>query len=116
MVNGGSLDFMFTRKTVIEFDKTEGIDLEELELNLMDHGLEEMEVDDDHVTIYGEYTGFGALAAACEEMGVTSSKATLQRIANNPVEFTEAQIEDIEVMIDKLEEDDDVQVVFNNIA
>ena len=116
VVNGGSLDFMFTRKTVIEFDKTEGIDLEELELNLMDHGLEEMEVDDDHVTIYGEYTGFGALAAACEEMGVTSSKATLQRIANNPVEFTEAQIEDIEVIIDKLEEDDDVQVVFNNIA
>ena len=116
VVNGGSLDFMFTRKTVIEFDKTEGIDLEELELNLMDHGLEEMEMDGEHVTIFGEYTSFGALTAACEEMGVTSSKATLQRIANNPVEFTEAQIEDIEVMIDKLEEDDDVQSVFTNIA
>lgn len=116
VVNGGSLDFMFTRKTVIEFENTDGVDLEELELNLMDHGLEEMEVDGDHVTIYGEYTGFGALAAACEEMGVTSSKATLQRIANSPVEFTDAQIEDIEVMIDKLEEDDDVQSVFTNIA
>lgn len=116
VVNGGSLDFMFTRKTVIEFENTDGIDLEELELNLMDHGLEEMEVDGDHVTIYGEYTSFGALTAACEEMGVASSKATLQRIANNPVEFTDAQIEDIEVMIDKLEEDDDVQAVFTNIA
>lgn len=45
-----------------------------------------------------------------------AKKATLQRIANNPVEFTEAQIEEIEVLIDKLEEDDDVQSVFTNIA
>ena len=116
VVNGGSLDFMFTRKTVIEFEKTEAVDLEELELSLMDHGLEEMEVEDDHVTVYGEFTSFGDLSATCEAMGVTSQKANLQRIANNPVEFTEAQIEEIEVLIDKLEDDDDVQVVFTNIA
>ena len=116
VVNGGSLDFMFTRKTVIEFEKTEAVDLEELELSLMDHGLEEMEVEGDHVTVYGEFTSFGDLSATCESMGVTSQKANLQRIANNPVEFTEAQIEEIEVLIDKLEDDDDVQVVFTNIA
>ncbi len=116
VVNNGSLDFMFTRKSVIEFEKTEGLDLEELELNLIDFGLEEMDVQDDRVIVYGEFTSFGELTKACEDMGITGAKATLQRIANNPVEFTEAQIDEIEVLIDKLEEDDDVQSVFTNIA
>jgi len=120
MVNSGSLDFMFTRKAVVEFEKNEevntSLDLEELELSLMDQGLEEMEVEDGRVTIYGEYTSFGDLVAACDDAAVESKKATLQRIANTPVDFTDAQIEDIEVLIDKLEEDDDVQVVFTNIA
>ena len=116
VVNGGSLDFMFTRKTVIEFEKTDEVDLEELELSLMDYGLEEMEVEADQVTVYGEYKSFGDLTAACEELGVKSVKATLQRIANSPVEFSDDQIEDIETLIDKLEEDDDVQAVYTNIA
>ncbi|MBT8037411.1 MAG: YebC/PmpR family DNA-binding transcriptional regulator [Verrucomicrobiae bacterium] len=116
VVNSGSLDFMFTRKAVIEFTPSDAIDLEELELNLIDFGLEEMDVQDDRVVIYGEFTSFGELAKACEDMGVEGYKATLQRIANNPVEFTEAQIDEVEVLIDKLEEDDDVQAVFTNIA
>ena len=120
VVNSGSLDFMFTRKAVVEFVKNaevnSGLDLEELELALMDHGLEEMEIEGDSVTVYGEFTSFGDLVATCEEMGVASVKANLQRIPNSPAEFTEGQIEDIEVLIDKLEEDDDVQVVFTNIA
>ncbi len=116
VVNNGSLDFMFTRKSVIEFTKSDAIDLEELELNLIDFGLEEMDVQDDRVVIYGEFTSFGELAKACEDMGIEGYKATLQRIANNPVEFTDAQIDDIEVLIDKLEEDDDVQAVYTNIA
>lgn len=116
VVNNGSLDFMFTRKSVIEFEKTEGLDLEELELNLIDHGLEELDVEGEHGIIYGEFASFGALAAACEEMGLAVKKSALQRIANSPVEFTDAQIEEIEVLIDKLEDDDDVQVVYTNIA
>lgn len=116
VVNNGSLDFMFTRKSVIEFTKSDAIDLEELELNLIDFGLEEMDVQDDRVVVYGEFTSFGELAKACEDMGIEGYKATLQRIANNPVEFTDAQIDDIEVLIDKLEEDDDVQAVYTNIA
>lgn len=116
VVNSGSLDFMFTRKAVIEFEKTDAIDLEELELNLIDFGLEELDVQGDQVVIYGEFTSFGELVKACEDMGVGSKKATLQRIANNPVEFTDTQLVEIEVLIDKLEEDDDVQSVFTNIA
>ena len=116
VVNNGSLDFMFPRKSVVEFTKTDELDLEELELNLIDFGLEEMDVQEERVIVYGEFTSFGELTKACEDMGITGAKATLQRIANNPAEFTEAQIEEIEVLIDKLEEDDDVQSVFTNIA
>ena len=116
VVNSGSLDFMFTRKAVIEFEKTEGLDLEELELNLMDFGLEEMDVQDDRVIVYGEFTSFGELTKACEDMGIEGFKANLQRIANSPVELTEAQIEEVEALVDKLEEDDDVQAVFTNLA
>ncbi len=116
VVNSGSLDFMFTRKTVIEFPKKDGLDLEEIELNLIDFGLEEMDVQDERVVIYGEFTSFGALTKACEDMGIEGVKATLQRIANSPVEFTEDQIKEIEVLIDKLEEDDDVHAVYTNIA
>lgn len=116
VVNNGSLDFMFDRKSVVEFAKADGLDLEDIELNLIDHGLEEMDVQDDRVVIYGEFTSFGDLTKACEDMGIEGVKATLQRISNNPQEFTDAQIEEIEVLIDKLEEDDDVQAVYTNIA
>lgn len=116
VVNSGSLDFMFDRKAVIEFEKNDALDLEDIELNLIDHGLEEMDVQDNRVLVYGEFTSFGDLTAACEGMGIEGVKATLQRIANSPVELTEAQIEEVEVLIDKLEEDDDVQAVFTNLA
>lgn len=116
VVNSGSLDFMFTRKSVIEFEKTDGIDLEELELNLIDFGLEEMDVQDDRVVVYGEFTSFGELTKAVEDMGIENFKANLQRIANSPIELTDAQIEEVEAIIDKLEEDDDVQAVFTNLA
>ena len=116
VVNSGSLDFMFTRKAVIEFEKTDALDLEEVELNLIDFGLEEMDVQEDRVLVYGEFTSFGDLTKACEDMGIEGVKATLQRIANSPVELTESQIEEVEVLIDKLEEDDDVQAVYTNIA
>ncbi|MGJ8678164.1 MAG: YebC/PmpR family DNA-binding transcriptional regulator [Akkermansiaceae bacterium] len=116
VVNSGSLDFMFTRKSVIEFEKTDNVDLEELELELMDHGLEEMLVEENDVIVYGDFASFGALTNACEKAGVSLKKSSLQRIANNPVEFTESQIEEMEILIDKLEDDDDVQVVYTNIA
>jgi len=111
----GSLEFMFNRKTVIEFEKTEDIDIEELEFEFIDAGLEEIEENDGTVYVYGDYTNFGTLTQAFEEKGI-EVKATLQRIPTSPVEYTDEQLEDIEKMLDKMEEDDDVQAVFNNIA
>jgi len=115
-LNNGSLDFMFTRKTVIEFKKTEDMDLEELELTLIDAGLEDMEVEGDDVILYGDFTSFGALNSAVEELGIEVTKSSLKRIPNSPVSFTEEQMIDIEKVIDKIEDDEDVQAVYTNIA
>ncbi len=116
MLNSGSLQFMFDRKTVIQFQKQDGQDLEEIELELIDHGLEEMEEDDGTVFVHGDFTNFGSLSQACEQLGIEIGKASLQRIANNPQEFSEEQLEEIESLIDKLEDDEDVQAVYTNVA
>ncbi len=116
LVQGGSLEFLFDRKSVIEFEKKEDHNLEEIELELIDAGLEELEVSDDRVYVYGEFTSFGNLTTACEEMGIEVAKASVQRIPNNPMEFTEEQLEDIEKLIDRIEDDEDVQAVYTNSA
>ncbi|MBK9736037.1 MAG: YebC/PmpR family DNA-binding transcriptional regulator [Saprospiraceae bacterium] len=116
IVPTGSLEFMFDRKTVVEFEKPADLDMEEFELEMIDFGLEYYELDGNTVYAYGDYTNFGTLTKAIEEKGITISKANLQRIAKTPVEFTDEQIADMEKMLDKLEDDDDVQAVYTNIA
>ncbi len=116
IVPNGSLEFMFNRKAVFEFEKTEEMDIEELELELIDAGLEEIELNDDRFYLYTDYTNFGTLSKQLEDRGIDVKKAALERIPTTPVEFTEEQLEEIEKMIDKLEDDDDVQAVFTNIA
>ena len=124
MLTSGSLNFMFTRKCVFVFNKTEEMDLEEIELELIDFGLEEVEEDaepqedaDDIniVRIYGDYTSFGELSKALEDMNIAVKKATLEYIANTPIELSDEYMEEIDTLIDKLEEDEDVQAVYTNI-
>jgi len=124
MLTSGSLNFMFTRKCVFVFNKTDDMDLEELELELIDFGLEEIEEDvepqedgDDIniVRIYGEFTSFGELTKALEDMNIEVKKATLEYIANTPVDLNDKQMEEIDSLIDKLEDDEDVQTVYTNI-
>ena len=116
ILNSGSLQFLFDRKAVIQFERKEGDDLEEIELELIDHGLEEMEENEGTVFVYGDFTNFGSLSQACEKLGIELSKAGLQRIPNNPQEFSEGQLDEIESLIDKLEDDEDVQAVYTNVA
>ena len=116
MVPSGSLEFLFSRKTAIEFPLTPGMNLEEIELELIDGGLEEIVVEDDLVTAYADYASFSTLTQAFEKLGIAAKKAELRRVASNPVELTEEQLEEVEKLIDKLEDDDDVQSVFTNIA
>ncbi len=122
LVPTGSLEFMFSRKAVFEFEKTEGMDLEEMELELIDAGLEEIEEDhneeDETTTVYvtGDYKAFGALQTALEGMKIDVKNASLKRYPTTPVEFTDEQIEEMDKMLDKLDEDEDVQAVYTNIA
>ena len=89
LVPSGSLEFMFNRKAVFEFDKTGDMDIEEMELELIDFGLEEIEEDEGIVFAYADYTNFGTLSKAFEEKGIDVKKANLQRIPTSPVEFNE---------------------------
>ena len=112
----GSLEFMFSRKAVFEFEKQEGTDLEELELELIDSGLEEIEENEGMVYAYSDFTSFGEIAAALEKLNIEVQKANLKRFPNDPQEFSDEQMEEIEKLLDKLEEDDDVQAVYTNIS
>jgi YebC/PmpR family DNA-binding regulatory protein len=115
VLQNGALEFMFSRKAVFEFD-TPAIDKEELELELIDGGLEELEEHEGTMYAYGDYTSFGSLSNALETLNIEVKKAGLQRIPNTPVQFSEDQMVEIEKLIDRLEDDDDVQAVYTNIA
>ena len=112
----GSLNFMFDRKSVIEFPVPEDKDMDEIELDLIDAGLEELSVDDGIVTLIGDYTSFASLTSAVEEMGIEATKSGLQRLPTQPIDLTEEQMEDVENLLDKIEDDDDVQSVYTNLG
>ena len=116
IVPTGSLEFMFSRKAVFEFQKKDGMNIEDLELELIDAGLEEIEENEGVIYCYADYTNFGSMSNALDNLKIEVAKADLQRIPNSPVEFTDEQLVDIEKLIDKLEDDDDIQSVFHNIA
>lgn len=111
----GSLEFLFKRKAVVQFDVKPGMELEEIELALIDHGLEELEVNDGVAYAYGEFADFGKLTAGVESLGIEIKKAAAERIPSNPKEYTEEQMAEIEVLIDKLEDDEDVQAVYTDV-
>ncbi|MEN9399263.1 MAG: hypothetical protein RL632_364 [Bacteroidota bacterium] len=116
VVPNGSLDFMFNRKSVFEINNTGTLEAEDLELELIDAGCEEIEVTEEKIYVYGDYTSFGALAAALEDMNIEVQKSSLQRIPTSPIDLTEEQMNDVEKMLDKIEDDDDIQQVFTNIS
>ena len=116
LLPSGSLEFMFDRKAVFEFAKPEGMALEELELALIDGGLQELAENEGTVYVYGDYSDFGSLAQALEAQKIEVTKAGLQRIPQNPQEFSEAELADIEKLLDRIEDDEDTQAVYTNIA
>lgn len=119
ILTNGSIDFMFSRKSVFEFRTQDSHDIEELELALIDYGLEELEKlsdeEGEYYIAYGDYTDFGRLNEGFETLQIPISKATLQRIPTSPITLDETQLQEIEKLLDKIEEDDDVQAVYTNI-
>ncbi len=113
----GMLDFIFSRKSVFKIAKTDAIDIDELELELIDLGLDEIFYDDEtnQIIIYGEFTAFGAIQKYLEENGHELLGADFERIPNETKTYTPEQIADIDKLIDRLDEDEDVNIVYTNM-
>ncbi len=111
----GSLSFVFDRKGVFRIAKDQIPNPEELELELIDAGLESMELEENQIVLYTAFTDFGNMQRALEERSITVMKAGLERIPNSFAELTEEQTDEILELVEKIEEDDDVQAVYHNL-
>ncbi len=112
----GSLEFIFDRKGVFTIDSANiNIDLEELEMELIDAGLEELEIVEDEATIYCEYTDFHNMQIKLEELSVEIKNSELQRIPKSVKRISVEQSEKVLKLLDLLEENEDVQQVFHNM-
>jgi YebC/PmpR family DNA-binding regulatory protein len=115
----GSLDFVFSRKSIFRFEPKD-MDLEELEFELIDAGLEELYIETDENghdigVAQTAFEDFGKMQKALEEKGIEVKSAKLERIALSHTQVTEEQAADVMKLIDRLEEDDDVQAVYHNM-
>lgn len=112
----GSLEFLFDHKCVFTIAPKEGIDLEELELDLIDYGVDEIESDEDgNIIIYGDFKSNSEIQKYLEENGYEIQSAEFERIPHELKEVTEEQRIQLNKLLDKFEEDDDVQNVFHNM-
>lgn len=111
----GSVEYMFKKKAVFKFPKGSH-NLEELEFELIDHGLSELQADDDIIIAYADFVDFGKLAKALEDKKIEVTESTYDKIPDFYKDgLTDEQAEDVIRLIDKLEEDDDVSLVFSNM-
>jgi len=110
----GSVEFMFERKGVFKIKKEE-IDLEELELELIDFGLQEVKEEDDMLVLYSDFTDYGALQKALEERDIEVENAEVIRIPTHTQKLSDAQAEEVIKLIEKMEDDEDVINVFHNM-
>ena len=110
----GSVEFMFDHTCNFQIS-AEGIDPEELELDLIDHGVEEVFQDEDSLMIYAPFEAFGALQKELENRGIEIRSSGFERIPQVTKELTEEQVADIEKLLEKIEEDDDVQNVYHTM-
>ena len=114
----GSLSFLFDHKSVFTFKEKEGLDMDEMILDLIDYGVEdEFDVDEEsgEITIYGAPTSFGEIQKHLESEGFEVTGAEFTRIPNDLKDVTPEQRETIDKMVERLEEFDDVQTVYTNM-
>lgn len=111
----GSLSFLFDHKSVFKIKPKDGVSLEDLELELIDYGVDELENDEDEIVLYGAFEEFANIQKYLEENGFEIVSAEFERIPNDLKEVTEEQRAQLEKLLDKFEEDEDVQNVFHNM-
>lgn len=111
----GSLEFLFDRKCVFKISPKDNVSLEDLELELIDYGVDEVEQDEDAIILYGDFQSYSSIQKYLEENGFEIHSAEFERIPNDVKELNEEQKSQIEKLLDKFEDDDDVQNVFHNM-
>ena len=116
--NMGSLAYLFDHKCVFTVRKTEGLDMDEMILDLIDYGVED-EYDEDEeegsITIYGDPKSFGQIQKHLEESGLEVIGAEFTYLPNDLKDVTDEERESIDKMVERLEEFDDVQTVYTNM-
>jgi len=110
----GSVEFMFDHTCNFQIS-AEGIDPEELELDLIDHGVEEVFHDEDSLLIYAPFEAFGTLQKELELREIEIKSSGFERIPQVTKELSDEQVADIEKLLEKIEEDDDVQNVYHTM-
>jgi len=119
--NGGSLgtsgclQFLFDHKCVFKIAQKEGVSLEDLELELIDFGVDELVEDEDAIVLYGEFQSYSSIQKHLEENGFEIFSAEFERIPNDMKELTDEQKAQVNKLLDKIEDDEDVQNVFHNM-
>lgn len=117
----GSVEFLFERKCHFKIAKVD-LDVEEFEFEMIDYGAEEVfeehnEEDDTHIImLYGDFTNFGNIQKALEEKNIAILESGFERIPLNTKELNEAQQADVEKLLERLEDNDDVQNVYHTMA
>lgn len=114
----GMLDFIFERKCIFKIANAPGTNLEELEFELIDFGADDVFLDEEHdqINIYGEFSAYGAIQKFLEEKGLELIHADFERIPTDTKKLSEADAADLDKLLEKLDEDDDVQNVYHNMA
>jgi DNA-binding regulatory protein, YebC/PmpR family len=111
----GSVSFMFEHNCIFKIKAKEGVDLEELELEMIDFGVSEVFSEDDNIIIYGGFESFGPIQKYLEEKNFEIVSAEFERVPNDSKELDAEQTANVEKLIEKLEEDEDVTNVFHNM-
>ena len=112
----GSVEYMFEHKCSFKVAAKEGVDVEELELALIDYGVQEVFAEEDYMMVYGEFEGFGPIQKYLEENGFEILNAEFERIPQDTKTLTPEQQQEVEKLLARFEEDDDVTNVFHNMA
>ena len=113
----GSLEFIFNRKGVFTIAKENiNTSLDDLEMDLIDGGLEELEIDEEAITVYCNFTDFSNMQKKIEDLGIEVQNSELQRIPITTKTISASEAEKVIKLLDLLEENDDVQQVFHNMV
>lgn len=115
LASTGALDFMFSRKGVFRIPK-EGVNMEELELELIDFGAEDFQIEGEEIVIYTSFQDFSQMQKGLEERNIHANSSKIQRVPTTMKELGEEQVDEVLELVDDLEEDDDVQAVYHNLA